>query len=817
MPAFLPPTNYTETKSQKFRRLLIKADLSNPLNQPVLIGATPWTVNTYFIQNQVVSNQAGAYVCTQTGSSSLFGPSGRLMGQIDGTCTWDYIGPQTAPQITLASAAPAWVTANGQTISYNDPRIRVLGCATPFDNGNGYFFPTVNGGLGGKGNGVLPGSTAGQPLTTGYQQDHFGTQICTDAPVIVFQTSNAGWSCNFLVEQNGRRRFVAAKPFTGTTSFTNFWVVDFTQVTDIASFNGPQVAPGSGAVFTPVMSGSAIASIIVNNGGWGYSQSDLPTIIAYGGTLSNIANLIPVVNSAGQITNVLVEYGGLYGGTPTVIAQTGRAKRIVTLETGETMRVANIYVGAMDTVWAIPTTDRVRAACFGDSWVEGFTQSDSARRLAQADVFCHLMGWDDCISSGQGGCGWTVPMVPYSGTVSSGAFNSGLQTITLNSFNATNGSNTNYSLVPGMSLTFGTGTANVETVQLATVNIGSSQVSATFTFNHPANEVVTGYLNKLQTSTIIMSGPVTGSASPQSVSVASLLTPSGTVGIASGNSVYFDPLGPNPEVATVTSVAGSSFTVTLSHNHAASSIVLGMAQTFNIGFAQRYTDIAFPDSAQFKNKSTNTGNGSCNTITISSSRVPGNYTFTAISSGIFTALDGTGVPLSNLVVGTPYTGGGLTFTISQGSTGYVVGDQFYIYVTAKPDVIVICPCGINDASATASSGVIAGEVTKMYNSIRSVLPTTPIIWFGCQGLNTTTALAVEVGTISALNVFNSDPDLLFVPVQTDNPSWLTTNNNKGYYINPALGHPTDQGYLYQGQHMQNQQVRNFLAAASWLV
>jgi len=808
-----------ETTAARFRRLLAKADIQNALTNPTLVGSVPWAASTAYTVGNVVSNGGNAYICMAGGTSSgSGGPSGRSVGQTDNAVTWDYIGPQTAPQVTLQASVPTYISsANEVTLNYNDPRVRVLGCANPLDNGNGWFFPVVNGGLGAKGNGVPYGSVAGSPLVNGFQQDHFGTQICTDAPVVVFQTSNSGYDANFIVEQSGRKQYVSPTPFVGTTGSTNYWVLDFTKTGNVSSTNGPQIPPGSGATFTAVLTGSSITSVTVNSGGSGYSQSNLPTLIAYG-NCTFVANLIPVVNSSGQITSVTVQYGGSYSSTPTVIAQSGRAKRILTMECGETMRIANVYVGAMDTVWPIPTQDRIRAACFGDSWVEGFTQSDPSRRLGQAECFCHLMGWDDCIASGEGGCGWTVPDVPIeaSTTVTSGAFAGGSQTVTLSAVTATNGGGTNYNFMPGMFLTFDTG-ASRERVQVTAVSIGSSTVTATFANSHPANCVVSGYVNKNQTSTTVTSGAIAGSGTGQTITVASLLTPTGAIGISNGNSIVVDPTGANPDVVTITALSGSNITAVIPHSHAAGCIVLGVAQTFNASFAERITDIAFPDSATFKNKTGDTGNGTCSAITIGSARVPGNYTFTATSATTFTAVDGTGAPLPDLTVGTVYSAGGLQFTITAGGTAYVSGDVFTIYVVTKPDIIVFPPNGINDASASASAAVIQSEVTKAYTQIRSILPTTPIIWFGCQGLQNSTSLAVENGVAAALTTGTAslDPNLLYCTVQNDSPLWLVSNNNKGYYINPALGHPTDQGYLFQAQHMQNALVRNFIATAIW--
>ena len=99
-----------ETKAQKIRRLLARADLSNPfINQP-LAGSSAWQPSTAYVVGQVVSNQRGTYTCTAAGTSaSSGGPTGRATGQTDSSVTWDYVGPQTAPTLTALTADPAYL------------------------------------------------------------------------------------------------------------------------------------------------------------------------------------------------------------------------------------------------------------------------------------------------------------------------------------------------------------------------------------------------------------------------------------------------------------------------------------------------------------------------------------------------------------------------------------------------------------------------------------------------------------------------------------------------------------------------------------
>ena len=73
---------------------------------------------------------------------------------------------------------------------------------------------------------------------------------------------------------------------------------------------------GSGAVATATLSGTAVASIAVSNGGTGYT--DAPTVTLTGGTPSTDAVLLAVI-SGGVVQSVSVTSGGAdYSTTPTV-------------------------------------------------------------------------------------------------------------------------------------------------------------------------------------------------------------------------------------------------------------------------------------------------------------------------------------------------------------------------------------------------------------------------------------------------------------------------------------------------------------------
>ena len=82
----------------------------------------------------------------------------------------------------------------------------------------------------------------------------------------------------------------------------------------------------------------------------------------------------------------------------------------------------------------------------------------------------------------------------------------------------------------------------------------------------------------------------------------------------------------------------------------------------------------------------NTGNGAFGTVTPSNDAVTGDYTVTiteaAADAGAFEVLDPFGNQVGTGTVGVAFEGGGLSFTIADGSTDFEVGDTWTITVTA---------------------------------------------------------------------------------------------------------------------------------------
>lgn len=95
----------------------------------------------------------------------------------------------------------------------------------------------------------------------------------------------------------------------------------------------------------------------------------------------------------------------------------------------------------------------------------------------------------------------------------------------------------------------------------------------------------------------------------------------------------------------------------------------------------------------------NTGNGTCGAVTVSAGAKAGVYTLTILEPGsnvgAFVVEDPDGIPIGNGDVATAFSAGGLAFTLADGATDFVAGDQFTITVTL---------------SAGGDRGVIGGVV-----------------------------------------------------------------------------------------------------------
>lgn len=82
----------------------------------------------------------------------------------------------------------------------------------------------------------------------------------------------------------------------------------------------------------------------------------------------------------------------------------------------------------------------------------------------------------------------------------------------------------------------------------------------------------------------------------------------------------------------------------------------------------------------------NTGDGTMGAITVGADAQVGDYVLTiteaATNGGAFQVVDPAGDVVGIGAVGTAFTGGGLTFTLADGATDFVVGDKFTVTVAA---------------------------------------------------------------------------------------------------------------------------------------
>lgn len=82
----------------------------------------------------------------------------------------------------------------------------------------------------------------------------------------------------------------------------------------------------------------------------------------------------------------------------------------------------------------------------------------------------------------------------------------------------------------------------------------------------------------------------------------------------------------------------------------------------------------------------NTGNGTMGTVTVAADTPSGVYTLritaAAANAGTFVVKDPAGRTVATGTVAVAFAGGGLSFTLADGSTDFIVGDGFDITVTA---------------------------------------------------------------------------------------------------------------------------------------
>lgn len=117
----------------------------------------------------------------------------------------------------------------------------------------------------------------------------------------------------------------------------------------------------------------------------------------------------------------------------------------------------------------------------------------------------------------------------------------------------------------------------------------------------------------------------------------------------------------------------------------------------------------------------NTGNGTVGSATVTSAAISGTYvleiTAAAGNGGSFEVTNPLGAVVGAGTVGTAFTGGGITFTLSDGSTDFVVGDGFNLAVKAGLGEYTAYDDDGTDDGRRAASAVLYAAVDASENDI----------------------------------------------------------------------------------------------------
>lgn len=106
-------------------------------------------------------------------------------------------------------------------------------------------------------------------------------------------------------------------------------------------------------------------------------------------------------------------------------------------------------------------------------------------------------------------------------------------------------------------------------------------------------------------------------------------------------------------------------------------------------------------------KAGNTGNGAMGAVTVGAGAKVGDYKLTIVEPGTnlgsFIVEDPDGINVGSGVVASAFSGGGLSFTLADGATDFVAGDQFTITVAAGSGKYKLAPNTAADGSAVAAA------------------------------------------------------------------------------------------------------------------
>jgi hypothetical protein len=231
VPAIPPaaPTVLKETLGTELRRLAAIGAVNNPLVNPPLIGATAWAASTAYVTGNQVSNGGSVYQETASSGTSAGsgGPSGFGAAISDGSCTWAYIGPQTAPVVSVSTSNPisspvAVSTMNGSALA---SQFSLFGAV--FANlGGGASGYNVSTGVNQTGNIVV-----GSGGLTGYSNvGSAALEWQTDSPDFAIMELNFGSESLFVDVGAGWQLVSIALPQPGGGGFNNYIQVNWSNV-----------------------------------------------------------------------------------------------------------------------------------------------------------------------------------------------------------------------------------------------------------------------------------------------------------------------------------------------------------------------------------------------------------------------------------------------------------------------------------------------------------------------------------------------------------------------------------------------------------
>lgn len=137
---------------------------------------------------------------------------------------------------------------------------------------------------------------------------------------------------------------------------------------------------------------------------------------------------------------------------------------------------------------------------------------------------------------------------------------------------------------------------------------------------------------------------------------------------------------------------------------------------------------------------TNTGNGVMGAITAGNNAMVGTYelrvTKSATNAGDFEVYDPQGDICGVGSVAAAFTGGGLSFTLADGSTDFVVGDTFTITVTAlTAKYTVLAPTATTGAQVAAAilyrdTDATSADTTAVFMTRACTVDSSKLVWPG---------------------------------------------------------------------------------------